>query len=329
MKNKLLTKLKALCYDYEIVTGSRFEHFFCPILFIDEDSELCEAHIINKAFPITARSWTIQRKDIDGFFGRLFEADFLKIAYKIDNLSPEEIICNKELDKKYKPKIYINNNLADHYYSSGIVPNCFSRIQINEQKNGHFLVIKTDPKNMSEHVEIGVDIDLRVSSTVSLIKAAYLTLFEMLGYRYSLSIAGKIIGSGALGLFYQKYKKEKSKEKVIFNAKIHFEKYVNLVRPVDSNAFKFDGTCKDKKLLLCVKSSVVWGCIVFIKISSTLHAVLMPLFESQAGEDYFEYFLKSCGYFSTQFGIFKDDSWALSPNTYEMYWPNSNASLLS
>ena len=44
---KLLGLLRA---DYESVTGSPFQHFFCPILYRDEDTELCRAHVINRAF---------------------------------------------------------------------------------------------------------------------------------------------------------------------------------------------------------------------------------------------------------------------------------------
>jgi hypothetical protein len=44
MKTKLSAKLKAMRSDFEEVTGKRFSYFFCPILFVDEKTELCEAH---------------------------------------------------------------------------------------------------------------------------------------------------------------------------------------------------------------------------------------------------------------------------------------------
>ena len=48
------TKLDELNTDYAQIKGQAFSHFFCPILFRDEDVELCEAHIINQAFPDAA-----------------------------------------------------------------------------------------------------------------------------------------------------------------------------------------------------------------------------------------------------------------------------------
>jgi hypothetical protein len=56
---KELTKLSQ---DFTETIGRSFAHFFCPILFCDEDTELCQAHIINEAFANSTRESTVQRK---------------------------------------------------------------------------------------------------------------------------------------------------------------------------------------------------------------------------------------------------------------------------
>ena len=321
-----------MCSDFEEVAGKRFSYFFCPLLLIDEKTELCEAHIVNKAFPNTARSWTIQRKDIDGFFGRHFESEFLKIEYKNNKLTPDQVIFNGELAKKFRPTVKIRENPVGYYYTTGDVPSCHSKFILNAQKDIPSLVLKVAPGEIEEPTfqddfQIEINTDLRLCSLVSLLKSAYLTLFEMLGYRYSLSIAGIIIGFGALGEFYNKNKSIKDKEQFTENAKMHFERYVNLVRPVEDMPFDLIGTCKDKRFFLCENNGVFWGCIVFVKITTNFHAVLLPIYENEAGEVEFFKFIESPGLISTREGRFNGDSWQLSKAKTKMNWPDNDASL--
>jgi hypothetical protein len=94
-------KLESLRTDYVQVQGRPSVHFFCPVLFRDEDVALCQAHIVNRAFSGSARSWTVQRKDVDSFYGSAFEADFLAIQYH-EGLTPDEVLGNRELSRKFR-----------------------------------------------------------------------------------------------------------------------------------------------------------------------------------------------------------------------------------
>ena len=58
-------KLSALNADYKAVSDRDAEHFFCPILYRDEQVDLCKAHIINSSFRDSDRTWTVQRTDVD------------------------------------------------------------------------------------------------------------------------------------------------------------------------------------------------------------------------------------------------------------------------
>lgn len=332
MKAKISTKLKAMCSDFEEVTGKRFNNFYCPILLLDEKTELCEAHIVNKAFPNTPRSWTIQRKDVDGFFGRHFEAEFLKIEYKNDDLSPDQVVFNSDLAKKFRPKVTIRDQSVGYYYTTGDVPFSHSKFIFSDQNNSSSLVLKIAPEAIEEstfqdNFQIEINSDLRLCSLVSLIKSAYLTLFEMLGYRYSLSVAGILIGYGALGDFYNNNKSIKDKAQFIENAKTHFEMYVNLVRPVESMPFDFAGTCKDRQFFLCLNNDAFWGCIVFVKISSKFHAVLLPIYENEVGEAEFFKFVDSPKLISARRAKFNGNSWLLDKTVTQMQWPDNQASL--
>jgi hypothetical protein len=332
MKTKLSAKLQAMCSDFEEVTGKSFSHYFCPILLVDEKTELCEAHIVNKAFPNTARSWTIQRKDVDGFFGRHFESEFLKIEYKVNNMSPDQVVFNSQLAKIFRPSINIRDKPVGYYYTNGEVPSYHSKFIFSSQKETPSLVLKVAPGKIEEQTfqddfQIEINNDLRLSSLVSLLKSAYLTLFEMLGYRYSLSVAGITIGFGALGEFYYNNRDIEDKNQFTENAKKHFENYVNLVRPVENMPFDFIGTCKDKRFFLCENNGVFWGCIVFIKISTSLHAVLLPIYDNEAGEKEFFRFIESPGVISAREGRYNGNSWQLSKAKTKMNWPDNGASL--
>ena len=68
----LARRLESYRLDYEQVTGKPFEHFFCPILGVDEPAELIRGHVINRAFRDAPRAWVIQRSDVDNFYGSHF-----------------------------------------------------------------------------------------------------------------------------------------------------------------------------------------------------------------------------------------------------------------
>lgn len=67
------SKLERLRSDYADVVGRPFEFFYCPILHRDESTDLCRAHLINRAFQGSSNKWTIQRADIDNFYGSRIE----------------------------------------------------------------------------------------------------------------------------------------------------------------------------------------------------------------------------------------------------------------
>ena len=50
------------------------EKFLCPILFLNEKTELCKGHIVPRSAGGT--NWVVQRKDVDNFFGSFAGADF-------------------------------------------------------------------------------------------------------------------------------------------------------------------------------------------------------------------------------------------------------------
>lgn len=196
----LRRRLEELRADYQEVTGEPFAHFYCPILFEDENVELCQGHIVNKAFPGSAKKWTVQRKDVDNFYGTNFEADFLGIQYK-DYPDPVNALADKSLDRVLKPKILVDGVPVAHYRASGKASTHHTQVMLESPGQVVPLVFKISADAIRDDtmLEIEISADLRLPAIVSAIKAAHLTLFELLGYRYARSAGGQFVHPGHPG----------------------------------------------------------------------------------------------------------------------------------
>lgn len=133
MNDFVRTKLEELKADYCGVEGEPFSHFYCPILFRDEDTPLCEAHIINQAFNDSARTTTVQRADVDSFYGSRFESDFLDVQnYKERSMA--EIVTDKALSNRFASKILLEDEPVEFFFSAGEIPPEFTPINLEKVK---------------------------------------------------------------------------------------------------------------------------------------------------------------------------------------------------
>lgn len=274
-------KLERLRADYSQVRGYPFSYFFCPILFKDEDVPLCKGHIINLAFANSSRFWTVQRKDVDNFFGSYFEADFTNIQYK-ESLSARKALTDRTLSKKLHPRILVNGKSVDYFPTRGpLIPPVSLEIDDNGRKILFGLKMSAGDAiaAVGQKWDIDINNDLRVTAVVSLIKAAHLTLFELLGYRYALSAGGHYVGWDILGNFFSQ-NHDKSKSDILNNALPFFSEFANMVRPLGPSSHKLQGTITDGLLLVCgLNSRYPWALIVFVKVSQSLNAVMIPIFD--------------------------------------------------
>ena len=200
------TRLRELRADFEEVTGKAFSCFHCPILFRDENVELCKAHIVNQAFSSIGRQWTVQRADVDRFFGRCFESDFVDIQFQ-GQITASKAIVDRELAKAFRPQLRIHGQRVSYYYANDETPSPADHARVQfEGEHGTAGVRQLSPKALeateAADFEIRIERDLRLPALVSLIKVAHLTLFRMLGYRYALSDGGHFMGWSILGDFY-------------------------------------------------------------------------------------------------------------------------------
>jgi len=116
MTNAAAAKLSELSADYAQVTGRNFEHFMCPILFEDEDVELCQAHIVNRAFD-ASKLVTIQRKDVDNWYGSMFESDFADMRYR--GITVRHVLMDRTLAKRFPIVVLAGGEAIPSYFPTG------------------------------------------------------------------------------------------------------------------------------------------------------------------------------------------------------------------
>lgn len=127
------------------------------------------------------------------------------------------------------------------------------------------LALKLEPSEALAAVdrkwEIVISKDVRLPTLASLLKAAHLTLFELVGYRYALSAAGYFLGWDVLGKFVAT-SRGKDRPAIIDSAADHFPEFVNLVRPMLVRPSGLQGTISDHRLYVCTGTPKPWALMV-------------------------------------------------------------------
>lgn len=321
------SKLEKLSSDYRQVRGAAFSHFFCPVLFRDEDVPLCKAHIINLIFPDSSRIWTVQRRDVDNFYGSTFEADFVAVQYNEDpNLG--KTITDRKLSQRFEPKILVDDVPVEYFVAKDKIPKNFTAAVFDSDGQEVQLGLKMSPEDMlsaaGKNWQIAIAKDVRIAALVSLIKAAHLTLFEMLGYRYALSGGGHFVGRQILGEFFL-LNHDKRKADVLKNAHPFFREFAHMVRPVESSGIDFQGTIADKQLLICKENSAPpWAFIVFLRMSRSSHAVMIPILDqAYAAAKFIRFLQDESDSIEVALSRFEQDHWTINKDSTQLHWPKS------
>src|SRR5690242_20393540 len=144
-----LDKLRA---EYSALTGSPFRHFLCPILLADDDAPLCRAHIVNKAFKQYTRRWTVQRNDVDAFFGSVVESEFVTLPDRL-NLNAVSVLTDRELSRRLRPEVWLDGKRIAHYLTKGPVPPNHRELAIAGIPGKSRLVLKVQPEQMPSSLE--------------------------------------------------------------------------------------------------------------------------------------------------------------------------------
>jgi hypothetical protein len=119
--------------DYMHVTGKPFDHFYCPLLFKDEEVPLCMGHVISKTLPNCCRYKVVQRADIDNWYGSLSEGEYGTVKEILAG-GLREVVFNNDLNKKVRPTIRMGNKEYETYrYREGKASPNHVRIELRPE----------------------------------------------------------------------------------------------------------------------------------------------------------------------------------------------------
>ncbi len=325
MNKEIGAKIEDLQNDYRQVKGQPFQHFFCPMLHRDEPVELCKAHIINEAFPQSSRIWTVQRKDVDNFYGANFEADFVATQFFVER-NLEKVLPDQKLSKILNAQILLDDQPVDFFVAKGEIPSQFTMMEFDNGEKVTRMGLKISRQEMlaaeGKAWDIAVSKDARIPALVSLIKAAHLTLFHIIGYKYALSVEGRFIGRDILGEFFLRHQ-DKKKTAVLDAAVPYFREYGHMVRPLQSIPDFLEGTVTDKRMLLCkTDSQRPWAFIVFIKVSTSMHAVMVPIMEdADTTVRFYDFIQGPQQNIKVSLCEFQGDKWLIDKQSRDLSWP--------
>jgi hypothetical protein len=334
-KNKMARDLRVLQADFTEATGAPFKEFYCPILFKDEATKLSIGHVVNERIPNSSRATVVQRRDVDNWYGSMFESDFVAFLEAKDS-SLHDVMSKPHISHRLRPRISLEGKHIRHYPAKGRIAQEHTPLLLETQDGGAFrFALAMTPGQVSSSLsrkwELAAEADFRLSALVTMIKSAYLTLFRVLGYRYPLSPAGMFVGHDILGKFYRD-NKDKPKKEVLAEAVPFFQPYVNMMRPI----LMFEGeapqgTVDDNAVKACFGSSGrSYAMIVSVKTNYDLHAVLMPAFNHHELVAVYLDFLKSqdretLRAVDCQFDV-KQGCWTGPMDQAEVRWPKGHES---
>lgn len=325
MNQELLKILASLQADFTAETGRPFKHFFCPILYRDEETELCKGHIVNKAFKQRSGRTTVQRKDVDNFFGRTFESRFVQIRHR-GKRRLEDFITDKDLARHFSPTFLVDDQPIPHFLPKGPVPTSFSEVALLTPQGDRRLALKIAPSELMEgqgaKLTFSIRGDLRLSAVGTLLKAAHLTLFDLLGYRYVFTPGGHFLGREALGEFFLS-NRDLDIDVALSNALVHFRQFIGMVRPLEKLPKGLQGTLRDRRVLVCrVGAGLYWALIVFIRTGASMHAVLTPIFDHPEGAaTYLERLSLPSHHLTVHLAAYENGTWQVDTRSFEMFWP--------
>jgi hypothetical protein len=319
-------QLQQLNADYKEVYGGEARYFFCPILLVDEKTELCDGHVLCKQIKGVSRAKVIQRSDVDNHFGSMIEPDpitFLNMA--VD--SPAELIN--------RPKTKLSIKMSDGSETEAFFANAkagkrFQRVGLKDRDGKPVASPYLRDGRLTENLkdmEVSWTIVIRNSAVLgSLLKSGYLAMFRLLNYRWANSLGGDRVRR-ALKAFYDAKSEGTEAAKLATKVFADFEGCVTLMRASAVPAWK--DTVEGNTLLLHNVerrgASMLFGISCLFRVNSQLFVVTMPTTERD--RDYFTAYSYYRNYLKNramkqvvQYAIFEDNTFKVDQRALNLIY---------
>lgn len=172
--------------DYGEVFGSRTQQFVCPITLRELDPEqLIEGHILNDAFKKASRRTVVQAADVDRFYGTRVEGGLVRHLNSKDLTTADLVRQFTDFEVQFHDGTQANAFPAQNTSgkkANGRYP--IIKLPVDKEEIAFCIrVAKDDPRlNFPIQLEGSMPI-MPAQWTAGLLKAAFLTMFDMIGYR--------------------------------------------------------------------------------------------------------------------------------------------------
>jgi hypothetical protein len=189
----------------------------------------------------------------------MIEADFINVVQNRSK-TPFDIWINSKLRRQYRPKLAMGDIPIDYYFPRDAtqVPEHSRGWLVANGKQIAELVIKESPdalRNLSgQEMRVVLDVDLRPAVVASVLKAAHLSMFHLLGYRHVFSAGGLHLADTLKDFFLAS--RGRAKKDVVKDLETAFMPLSRLISPMlIKDASILNGTVFDNRVIGCIGGS--------------------------------------------------------------------------
>jgi hypothetical protein len=274
--------------DYAEVCGERKSRFVCPITLREcDESELINGHILNKAIRKASRKTVIQFKGVDGHYGHTVEPHFVRYLNSRHKTALEWVADSDDLKLEFH-----DGTKADAFHAvsrsarKAVVKFPLVDVPISEGTAPVFVKVAKDDPRLKMPMKLAVtDWHYPAHWVASMVKAGYLALFRMIGYRAVFDAFGDTVRYSLKRFYAEGARREQARH--------YFYEYRNAVKllgmgskPEDLHdayrPFEFD-TLEDQELFLhYTPADTLFAATCIFRVNETTVTVTLPQRTSQA-----------------------------------------------
>ena len=301
MKAKPLgVNIEDLRADFESVTGTPFQHLYCPILHVDEDVPLMNGHIVPES--LGGKSTVVQRSDIDNGFGSFVEAEAGDAVLQGLDANPFDTVARgdpEEMKKlrRFKTRMQFDGTERIIDLSIGMEdgrPKFFPKSGIDFDA-----AVGELDKPTEFSAQLGIELDARSSILATALRTNHLCWFRKCGYRYVFSVEGLFV-AWILREFYERFIEprfgpNKTQKGSLFSDEVKREvddfcfQFANLIRPVPRSSLEDlpegfrNGTLDSGMVMVLWDGEQVYGHISCVKFGDHHIGVVTPYVKDVRG----------------------------------------------
>lgn len=244
--------------------------FLCPILQMEEPALLCKGHIVPKA--VRGRTWVVQRRDVDNFYGQFAEAGFIHGV---------RLRAMPTFDDAVE---YILKHRLARRADLSVIDGTGARAPVHRAPRhaaGRELMIRSGEGaiDLDGELSLTMDLDVRFETLLTCLHTAHLGLFQASGYAYATSASGRFVANLLRDVYLQFARQRRSSQSLAERNHLlaaMCRTHANMVRPLQS----IDGFHSEllpdpfRTFLLCWCGERVFASVHLLHADSEWNAVM-------------------------------------------------------